>query len=301
MIRAFDLDIEINLKPLSKFLWHKGIKHRISEESGKQVVWVADEQQAVHVRQFLESWRSGTSEPPWATATANTESARSTGHRSREGIENSVIRFVSKIVSEFWVAPVTLCLIVICCLVALITGFGDEPNRLAFLFYPALPFDSLFSLLAGMNSLQLLLRSLAPMFLHFGELHIVFNLLWLWYFGRQLETLQTSWHFLLLVVITSFAANTTQYLASQASNFGGMSGVVYGLVGYAWILHNFVPGKKMLLNNSILVVFIIALVLMELIASSWIATAAHVGGLLAGLLAGVFVVLLDRFNRTSST
>jgi len=138
------------------------------------------------------------------------------------------------------------------------------------------------------------------MFLHFGELHIVFNLLWLWYFGQQLETIQKSWQFLLIVVLTSFAANTTQYLSSQASNFGGMSGVVYGLVGYAWILHNFVPGKKMRLNSSIFVVFIIALVLMELVASSWIATAAHVGGLVAGLIAGLFVVVLNRFHRTSA-
>jgi GlpG protein len=136
------------------------------------------------------------------------------------------------------------------------------------------------------------------MFLHFGELHIVFNLLWLWYFGRQLESVQSSWMFLFLVVLTAFGGNTAQYIYSGASNFGGLSGVVYGLVGYAWVLHNFVPGKRLLINESLFIVFVVALVVMEIAASSWIATAAHIGGLVAGLLAGFGVFIKTSLARS---
>jgi membrane associated rhomboid family serine protease len=43
------------------------------------------------------------------------------------------------------------------------------------------------------------------------------------------------------------------------------------------------------------VVFVIALIVMELVASSWIASAAHVGGLISGLVFGVMVVMVYRF------
>ena len=36
--------------------------------------------------------------------------------------------------------------------------------------------------------------------------------------------------------------------------------------------------------------FVAALVIMEVVASSWIATAAHLGGLFSGLVIGVAVV-----------
>jgi GlpG protein len=127
------------------------------------------------------------------------------------------------------------------------------------------------------------------MFLHFGELHLIFNMLWLWYFGRQLEAIHPRWLFIVLIILASFVSNTTQYLSSNFNNFGGMSGVVYGLVGYTWLVHTLMPRSKLQIRGSMFAVFVAALVLMEILASSWIATAAHIGGLLSGLLLGLGV------------
>ena len=132
-----------------------------------------------------------------------------------------------------------------------------------------------------------LLRPQAPMFLHFGELHLIFNMLWLWYFGRQLEAIHPRWLFVMLIVLTSFVSNTTQYLSSNFNNFGGMSGVVYGLVGYTWLVHTLMPRSRLQIRGSMFAVFVAALLLMEILASSWIATAAHIGGLVSGLLLGL--------------
>jgi GlpG protein len=137
------------------------------------------------------------------------------------------------------------------------------------------------------------------MFLHFGLLHLVFNMLWLWYFGKQLELAQPSWLFLLVIVVTSFAANTTQYLVINYNNFGGMSGVVYGLVGYAWVIQLLVPRSGVMLNSSMFGFFVAALVIMEVFASSWIATAAHVGGLVSGLALGLIVAAFFRLRASS--
>ena len=71
-------------------------------------------------------------------------------------------------------------------------------------------------------------RLLTPMLLHFGWLHIVFNLLWVWEIGRRIENVGGRWWYVVIVILTSLAANLTQYFMSGPSLFGGMSGVVFG-------------------------------------------------------------------------
>lgn len=295
MVRALVLDIDVDLKYFSNLLRQQRIRHRISEESGSQVIWVVDDEQAALVQQLFDSHGAAEGEQVENNTEVPGQAAAST---DSDGYNRSSISIspIARLVAVIYTAPVTMTLIFLCAIVALVTGIGSRPLRVEFLFFPLLPYDSLIALLSGITNPLIFLQTLGPMLLHFGELHIVFNLLWLWYFGRQLETVQSSWMFLLLVTVTSFAGNVMQYLSSQATNFGGMSGVVYGLVGYTWILHNFVPGKRMMLNNSMFGVFVVALVLMEVVASSFIATAAHVGGLLSGVALGLIVVIYTRLQ-----
>jgi GlpG protein len=287
MIRVVGVSIDNDLRDLSRYLWQQGVQHRIIEESGEQVVFVRDRQQVDTVKNLVEDYLSGA----FQLRTVEPESAVLGG--SDAAIANTLIYKVLRVAVN---APVSSFLTVACLLVALITQLGRAAYRLDFMFYPNLPAANLSGLLGGIDSPLIFIQTLTPMFLHFGELHIIFNLLWLWYFGRQLEAVQSSWSFLLLVILTSFVGNTAQYLYSGASNFGGLSGVVYGLVGYAWVLHNFVPGKRLMVNESLFGVFMIALVLMEILASSWIASAAHFGGLVAGLLAGAAVFVKFRLS-----
>lgn len=288
MIKVLDVRIDENLRDLSRYLRQQGVPHRIIEESGRQVIFVRDENQVAPVRELVQQFLNGQLQfKPAATPALNQKG-------QDEAIESSWLYRVLRVIVS---APVSSLLTLVCLIVAVITQMGAAVYRMDFLFYPALPATDLFSLLSAINNPVLFIQTLTPIFLHFGSLHIVFNLLWLWYFGRQLEVIQSSWIFLVLVIATAFVGNTAQYLSGGAANFGGMSGVVYGLVGYAWILHNFVPGKRLQVNESLFVVFMVALVLMELVASSWIASAAHVGGLIAGLFGGLCVLLASRVGN----
>ena len=283
MIRAASLPIEVNLLRFSRFLQSQGIGHRINEESGQQVIWVEGDQQAALVREALTNW------PFDKDSTLESQAA----HNLQPLF--SPITLISKLIQAFLRAPVSFSLILACLLVALLSLLGTQPQRVAILFYPVLDTSGLLPLLASLDSPVELLRSLSPMLLHFGELHLVFNMMWLWYFGRQLEGAQPRWLFIMLILSCSFAGNTAQYLTSGYNNFGGMSGVVYGLVGYTWIVHTFMPRSNLHINNKMFVAFVIALVAMEVFASSWVANAAHFGGLVAGLLLGMAVVGHYRF------
>lgn len=280
MIKAASLDLQHNLREFSQALMARGVPHRINEESGRQVIWVNSEAEADWVRRALAEWQlrgPGESAAPGRVAPAKRVGAGAAG-----------------LLRETLGSPVTMALILGCLLVALISRLGMDAQRVEVLFFPLVAAGDIPSMLADLLNPLLFLRALTPIFLHFGELHLIFNLLWLWYFGRQLEAIQPSWVLLLVIVMIAFISNATQYLTLQYNNFGGMSGVVYGLVGYTWVIHNFMPSSRLMLNNTMFVFFVIALVLMEVFAGSWIATAAHVGGLVSGLLIGLGMVLIYR-------
>jgi len=283
MIKAASLSIDVNLLSLSQLLQRQGVPHRIVEESGQQVIWVEGEGEAALVRQALADWSSNS---------GNLQADPLLRNAGTVGLGTALLPRRSPLPAlkhAFVASPVTFSLIAACLLVALLSLMGSQPGRVGVLFYPLLAVDNLFALLGELTSIGTLLRTLTPMFLHFGELHLIFNMLWLWYFGRQLEAIHPRWLFVVLIILTSFVSNTTQYLSSNFNNFGGMSGVVYGLVGYTWLVHTLMPRSRLEIRGSMFAVFVAALVLMEILASSWIATAAHIGGLFSGLLLGLGV------------
>lgn len=285
MIEALSADLEIDFRPFIRYLSTQGVRHRISEESGKQVLWVATEAEAATVRQAYARWRQ---EPELLDELNRSWETQAGVNPVRSSVANLLFR-------QIYYMPITVSLTVLCLLVAVVSALGNQVGRVDFLFYPLLNASGLFPLLADIDSLSDVLRTLTPMLLHFGEIHLVFNLLWLWYFGKQLEPVQPRTLYLMLIVLLAFISNTAQYLVLEYNNFGGMSGVVYGLVAYTWVIHNLMPRSRLMINNSMFAVFVAAMILMEVFASSLIATAAHVGGLLAGLVLGVIVVAYYRF------
>tara|TARA_B110000438_G_scaffold280179_1_gene305199 strand:+ start:468 stop:1355 length:888 start_codon:yes stop_codon:yes gene_type:complete len=287
MIKAASLPIDVNLLGLIERLKHQGLSHRINEESGNQIIWANSETDAILIHEILAKW-----ETQIADERKSSESAIKRRSPVAGMLLNGVIRFF---LSNLLANPITIILISCCLLVAAFSLFGTNTYKVEFLFFPPISTVGFASLLNDIDSISVFVRTLMPMFLHFGELHLIFNMLWLWYFGKQLEPIHPAWLFVSIIVVTSFASNVTQYLYTGYNNFGGMSGVVYGLLGYTWLVHQFMPRTKLVIENQMFVVFVVLLVAMEILAGSWIASAAHVGGLISGLILGVAVVIVYRF------
>ena len=291
MIEAFSIDLDIDLRPFSRFLASQGVRHRISEESGKQVLWVESQPVAESVRAAFEQWRA---QPELLDEMNRQWEEQAAQSRPVYGFANGLFR-------QVYTMPITALLTLVCLVVAVVSGFGTRLTGVEFLFYPLLDARGVLPLLSDIDGFTTALRTLGPMFLHFGGLHLIFNLLWLWYFGKQLEPTHPRWLFLLVIALLSFISNTAQYLVLEYNNFGGMSGVVFGLVSYAWVIHNLMPRSQLMINNAMFGGFVAILVLMEVFAGSFIATAAHVGGLVAGLLLGLVVVAYYRGVRHKAT
>ena len=73
---------------------------------------------------------------------------------------------------------------------------------------------------------------LTAMFVHFGFLHIIFNMFALYYFGRLNETYFSSRRYFVIYFASGFLGNLVSlFVLPVATLSGGASGAIFGLVG----------------------------------------------------------------------
>ncbi|MFF5144416.1 rhomboid family intramembrane serine protease [Streptomyces sp. NPDC013157] len=135
-------------------------------------------------------------------------------------------------------------------------------------------------------------RMLTAMFLHGSYIHILFNMLSLWWIGGPLEAALGRARYLALYVVSGLAGSALTYLLADANQPSlGASGAIFGLFGATAVLIR-------RLNYDMRP--IIALLVINLIFTfSWanIAWQAHIGGLVAGVITGYAMVHAPRERR----
>ena len=99
------------------------------------------------------------------------------------------------------------------------------------------------------------------MLLHFGVLHLAMNGLWYWELGKRIELRQGPWLLLGLTLLFSLVSNLAQHSTSGPSLFGGLSGVLYGLLGHVWLYQWLAPNPYFNLPKGVLVMMLIWLVI----------------------------------------
>ena len=149
--------------------------------------------------------------------------------------------------------------------------------------------DSLASVKRGQ-----LWRLVTPIFPHLDMVHLIFNMFMLYQFGRLLELKLGAPKLALLVLVVAVISNAAQASTPDALtevmggrvNFFGMSGVVYGLFGYAWIRSQLDKTAGYVIPPMLVVLMLGWLVVcMTPYSEQSVANMAHLAGLFAGVLA----------------
>ncbi|QBF27763.1 rhomboid family intramembrane serine protease [Pseudomonas tructae] len=264
------------------------VPHRVSEEGGAQVLWVAEEI-AEDVRHLYQRFPEGNAEFELPADNALAAPARpSIGEQLRA-------------------SKATAAILLLCLIVAGLTGLGDNFATLSWLTFldfrvqgDYLYFPPLAASLADGQWWRLF----TPMLVHFGILHLAMNGLWYWELGRRIELRQGPWNLLGLTLLFSLVSNAAQYLFGGPSLFGGLSGVLYGLLGHVWLYQWLAPNPVYRMPRGVLVMMLVWLLLclsglISLLGFGQIANAAHVGGLLVGCLSGLLGGALARRKLTA--
>lgn len=187
---------------------------------------------------------------------------------------------VGKTVADLKQAPFTSSILVICLVIYLLAMVGVSSP---YSWLKIQPFTSLLE--TGQWW-----RVLGPALLHFSVLHIAFNLLWWWTLGKQIEKTFGLSSLLALFIFSAAASNVAQLLVS-GSNFGGLSGVVYALVGCVWWLGWLKPSWGLSLPKPIIGFLLVWLIVGYLdFLPVHMANTAHTVGLICGCLFAWFLV-----------
>jgi membrane associated rhomboid family serine protease len=126
-------------------------------------------------------------------------------------------------------------------------------------------------------------------FLHGSPIHLLFNMLMLWWFGRPLEALLGRGRFLAVYFLSILAGSAGALLLSPTNSTIGASGAVFGILGAGLVLER---NRIDVFGGSAL--FVVIFNLAFSFAVSYISIGSHIGGLVGGALT---VLVLSRFGK----
>jgi len=271
--RVKQLDTSVDLAGFSKWLTGQGVAHRITEENGQQVLWL---EQAHHTEPVLEALERFLAEPELRKAV--------------DQQQHSPVFVRGRWQPSPKHAPLVLGAIVVAVLMVWVTSMGRNELAASLMVVDPRYYD--WTTLAGrIDALSSTLASgqvwrlVTPDFLHFSWTHIIFNAVMLWFLGSQIEWFDGRGRLFALFLATSIFSNGLQYLVSGPL-FGGLSGVVYGILGYCWLSQRKLPRFQFppaLVTFAVVWMVIGFTPFTEMLGLGRMANEAHLGGFVSGV------------------
>jgi GlpG protein len=281
---------ESQAKVLGDALYADGVATTLKEtRDGSFAVWVHDEERMEQARSFLDRFDPSSSRVADMAKRARTRRRQEAKADEQLRARTEKIRRQIEAKQSMRTGPVTMGLIAICVAVFFLTGMGKDMSVVRyFTFVPLvqsgnrLAFGDVSAIWQGQPW-----RLFTPMFLHFGFMHILFNMWWLKDLGTAIERVFSSRYLLTFVLLTAAFSHVLEYAVSGPTNFGGMSGVVYALFAFIWIRGRLDPSFPYRMPQQLATFMLIWL---GLGFTGWVGPIAnwvHTGGLVAGAAWGL--------------
>ena len=283
------LSEEATARTFGDYLYVQGIDNQVEHQAHDGwAIWVLDEDKLDSAGRLLTEFRTNPSDQKYKTegrkAAELHEKEKQDDAAYRKKVRDR--RHLFRPLTPYGFGPLTFALIVGSVTVFFVSDFANNLERIRSLFLT----DPLMWM--SDNSLPeirhgQIWRLFTPMFIHFSPLHILFNMLWLRDLGSMIEGRQSSLHLLALVLVISGCSNLAQcYIGMKGPHFGGMSGVVYGLLGYVWMRGKFDPGSGLFLHPTTVWMMIIWFIACFAGVIPNVANTVHAVGLGIGLAWG---------------
>ena len=139
-------------------------------------------------------------------------------------------------------------------------------------------------------------RLLTCAFLHIGIVHLLFNMYALYVIGPQVESFFGKFKFTLIYLLSAISASTLSLIFNDNVISAGASGAIFGLLGallYFGYYYRVYLGN--VLKSQIVPIILINLVFGFVV--SGVDNAAHIGGLIGGVLTSMALGAPDKNNK----
>lgn len=277
MIRLMVLDNPRLAQAFIDYMASRQIPIQVSPEGeGRFALWLLDGQYQVETEAELNRFLSEPNHKRYQAASWDMAETR------KSNFHYHTPSFMGMIKAK--AGPVTLSLMLACVVIFALQQVGFGQAIFNALHFPAVD-----------GQQWQLWRWLSHAVLHFSVMHIAFNILWWWQLGGDIEKKLGSLKLLQIFAVSSALSGAGQYWV-EGANFGGLSGVVYALVGYLWVVGAKAPQLGLGIPRQIVGFMLVWLVLGYMQPFMAIANTAH----LAGLAAGVIIGWIDAMKAPSS-
>jgi GlpG protein len=270
---------EASAKAFAGYLASMNVRNLVEPDAEGWAVWIHSEDQIESGQQALAAYVQNPADKKYEVASQAAEEMERQ-RRREEAKAAKRIHDRDRIWARSGLAPLTLSLIGVSVAVMLAVGLNPTRDDVRWLSIQYGGMEFLAEVRAGQ-----VWRLITPIFIHYGFLHLFFNMLWLSDLGAMIEKRQGMAKLALLVVILGIASNLGQYWMAGPW-FGGMSGVIYGMLGYIWLRGHCDPASGLALTPTTVWMMLAwyFLCLFGLLGN--VANYAHTFGLLIGVLWG---------------
>ncbi len=244
------------------YMASKNIAIRLSSEPEHNFsLWVEDDTHAVIAQTELTAFLADPSQAKYQAASWDMAETRTASFQYPK------VNFIDLIRAQ--AGPFTLTILSICLGIYILWFFGLQGTLFDWLHFPSMSGEK-----------WQVWRYFTHTLLHFSILHIVFNCLWWWLLGGIIERKISSWKLIQIFLFSAMISGFAQFSISGIE-FGGLSGVVYALLGYLWWLGWLLPEKGVSIPKAY-VGFMLAWLVIGFALPMNIANMAHLFGLLTG-------------------
>lgn len=141
-------------------------------------------------------------------------------------------------------------------------------------------------------------RLFTSMFLHIGILHLLCNMYSLYIIGKEVENVFGKVKYLIIYLLSGIAGSILSLAFNHNTICAGASGAIFGLLGaLLYFGYYYRTYLGVTLTRSIIPVIVLNLIIG--FTSSGIDNAAHIGGLVGGILIAMAVGVPDKSNNNN--
>src|SRR2546423_12261902 len=234
------LPSETSAGAFSDFLYVEGITNLVEAEKDGWAIWIHSKDQLEKAKELFLSYLGNPKDPKYQKNSQKVAELKGREQREQESAEERTYDRKKLFDSSlpFGIGPLTLLLVLVCIAVWGFMWVRPDLGNYSFLFISKYTFG-----LPEIRSGEIW-RLITPIFIHAWPLpfHLLFNVYAMVILGSVIEARQGTWLLGALVVVVAALSNLAQYFVS-GPNFYGISGVVYGLLGYIWMKGKFDPAS----------------------------------------------------------